>query len=250
MINLTLVMAVYGQPLMLKKQVETIKSYAEDIRSRLSVILVDDCGDPPVDFHEYENFSLKKLMLFRVDEDIHWNQMGARNLGMHHASGWCVMVDPDMVFREPMMRRMMNEAAKLKRGTVVRWALRHMNSGKLDSSSPNTWLIHRDDFFAVGGYDEDYAGGKGFSDVQLLDVLTSVYKVQRRADIEADFYSNKLIADAMVTKLNRSVQRNTKLRLKKVEQKRAAGGWAKWVKKRMETLSILRFSWRQIFPSP
>lgn len=249
--SLTIVMAVYGQPLMLQEQLLAISSYPQAVREQLTVIVVDDCGEPPVREGTITCLDaiIKSAKLFRVEQDIPWNQMGARNLAMHHASGHCLLIDPDMVFDGRTMARMIEAAKKLARGHVIKWGLRHLNSGKVDMSSPNTWLIHRDDFFAVGGYDEDYAGHKGWSDVQFLDVMRSCYKIEHRPDLLADFYGTDSVPDAMVRSLDRSTSTNKKKRLKKVAQARAAGGWARWAKARKD-VSRLRFPWKQIFPTP
>jgi hypothetical protein len=252
MTELTLVMAVYGQPLMLAKQIEIIGHYSADVRSKLNVVIVDDCGVPSVSVLDvgFTAPLVKSLKLFRVDKDIPWNQPGARNLGMHHSAGWCLMIDPDMVFDDPTMRRMLQAAEKLTRGRAVKYGLKHENSGKLDMTSPNTWLLHRDDFFAVGGYDEDFAGAKGWSDVQLLDILRSCYKVENRPDLWAHFYGTDSIPDAMVKSLDRSTAANRKKRVKKVAQARKAGGWARWAKTERVAAERLRFPWTQLFPTP
>lgn len=251
MTELTLVMAVYGQPVMLGRQIGIAMLYPDDVADNLNVVVVDDHGDPPVPVDPISLLSnqVKSAKLFRVDKDIPWNQMGARNLGMQHSQGWCLMIDPDMVFDSDTMRRMMLAAGKLQRGRVLKYGLKHVNSGKLDMTSPNTWLLHRDDFFAVGGYDEDFAGNKGWSDVQLLDILRSCYKVEERPDLWAHFHSIESVPDAMVTKLDRSTSTNKKKRVKKVEQARRAGGWARWSKSRV-TAERLRFPWTQLFPTP
>ena len=244
---LTLVMAVYGQPEMLAKQIATITSYDADVIERLKVIIVDDHGDPAVSDQVGKDLGID-TQIFRVETDINWNQMGARNLGMEHAEGWCLMIDPDMIFDNGMMRRMMQAAAKLQRGRLIKYGLTHVGTKQLDMSSPNTYCIHRDDFFAIGGYDEDFAGNKGWSDVQLLDVLKSTYKMDIRPDLWAHFYSTNEISDAMVTKLDRNTSRNRKKRIKKTEQARKAGGWARWAKTRLDA-PRLRFEWSQVFPS-
>jgi len=249
MIDLTIIMAVYGQPKMLQKQIETIESYLADVRSRLTLVVVDDCGTPPVEVSLMASVPICAAKLFRVDKDIPWNQPGARNLGMHHSKGWCLMIDPDMVFDGLTMERMMLAAEKMPRGHVLKFGLKHVSSGKLDTSSPNTWLIHRDDFFAVGGYDEDFSGHKGWSDVQMLDVLRSAYKVELRPDLFANFHGIDSIHDAMVTSLDRSTKENRKKRVKKVAQARKAGGWKKWAKARVD-VPRLRFPWTQIYPTP
>lgn len=244
---LTICMAVYGQPKMLAHQLATIDAYPEAVRERLSLIVVDDHGDPPVRPWDVKTFeTLIKKSLFRVDDDIPWNQMGARNLAMEHAEGWCLMIDPDMVFSAEMMGRMLAAQEPLQRGQVVKYGLKHKKSGQLDMASPNTYMIHRDDFFAVGGYDEDYAGNKGWSDVQLLDILTSCYKMEKRPDLHADFYSANEISDAMVTSLDRSYAENRKKRIRKTSKAKAAGGWARWARARTK-VPRLRFKWHKVY---
>lgn len=249
MTELTLCMCVYGQPQMLAKQVETIHGYPGEVRDLLNVVIVDDCGEPPVHPADLMTLGVKSLRLLRVEKDIPWNQPGGRNLAAHVSHGWLLLVDPDMTFDGPMMSRMMEAAGKLSRGRVVKYLLKHVNTGKLDSSSPNTWLIHRDDFFAVGGYDEDFAGNKGWSDVQLQDILKSCYKIEQRPDLWAHFHGTESIPDAMVTSLDRSTSANKKKRVKKVDQARKAGGWSRWAKETRVKADRLRFPWIQIYPT-
>jgi hypothetical protein len=247
--DLTLIFAIYGQPLMLAHQFAAIRGYPATVLDRLNVVVVDDCGTPAVDVREVEALAVgvKSAKLFRVTQDIPWNQPGARNLAMHHAAGVCVMIDPDMVISGKTMESMMEVAEKLPRRRVVKFGLRHVSSGRADMSSPNTWLLHRDDFFAVGGYDEDFSGNKGWSDCQLFNILSSCYKIDLRPDLLADFHGTDSVPDAMVTSLDRSVAVNRKKRMQKAAQARAAGGWARWVKTR-KNVPRLRFPWQQVYP--
>lgn len=242
--GLTLVMAVFGQPKMLATQFAEIRGYPTDVLDQLTVIIVDDHGNPPVAKREVEalDVGVKDAQLYRIVDDIPWNQMGARNLGMHKAHDWCVMLDPDMVIPASQIRGFLKAAANGRRGVVTRFALKHHN-GAIDMSSPNTYLIHRDDFFAVGGYDEDYRGNKGWSDVQLLAIFGAHFKMKRRPDLWVDYYSTDQIEDAMVRSLDRSVGVNKQLHLRKVAQARHSGGWVKWVNKQKRP--NLRFRWGQ-----
>lgn len=243
---LTICMAVYGQPKMLAHQLATIDGYSQAVLDNLNVIIVDDHGDPEVEEWDAMQLSVNSVQLFRVDDDIPWNQMGARNLAMQHAKGWCLMIDPDMVFSAEIMVRMLAAQEILQRGQVLKYGLKHKRSGKLDMSSPNTYMIHRDDFFKVGGYDEDFAGNKGWSDVQLLDTLTSCYKLQNRPDLHAEFYGPSDMPDAMVTSLDRNTRVNRAKRIKKVSKARACGGWARWAQLR-EGAPRLRFKWHKVY---
>ena len=249
---LTIVMAIYGQPKMLAKQVDTIAGYSSEIQDQLSVIIVDDHGDPAVTKDEVERLRCP-VQIYRVDDDINWNQMGARNLGMDRAEGWCVMIDPDMVFQEVVIRRMLSAVQSAKRGLVYHYGLHHVtgnhsevsrNAGDLDYRSPNTYLLHREDFFNAGGYDEDYRGNKGYSDVQMQHVLKAFYKVERMGGVYADFYSNDKIPDAQVIWLDRSYPKNRALHMKKKATFRQCGGPKKWVKQAKGP--NLRFKWSKI----
>jgi hypothetical protein len=238
-------MATYGQPKMLDVWFETLRSYSGQTRSKLELIIVDDHGDPPAEIPEDVKLLLP-CQLFRVLEEIHWNQPGCRNLAAEHVRTPLVLfVDPDMVIQATMMERFLEAGRRLPIGHVIRFMLRHRNTGEMDSSSPNTWFMHVDDFFRVGGYDEDFSGAKGWSDVQLLDVMKANYKVSHRADLYADFYSSAEIPDAAVTTLDRSTKANKHKRLLKVKQARMMGGWVKFARQQ-RSAPRLRFRWEKL----
>lgn len=241
--RLTFVMAVYGQPLMLEKWWETLRTYDAAVLDRLHLVIVDDHGDPPAaiprDIQE-----LLDCQLLRVTESIAWNQMGARNLGVREArTPWVLMLDPDMVVEPKVARRLLEWILKLRRGCLVKLLLRYTN-GVLDSSSPNVYLIHKEDFAKIGGYDEDYRGHKGWSDVQLLHTLTG-FKMQflKPTDLWVRYYRSQDIADATVASLSRNTKHNRTLHLKKVGVAKQIG-WAEWVKRSKG--KNIRFTWQRI----
>ena len=243
-------MSVYGQPDMLGFNLRTIAAYPDDILDNLNVLVADDAGDPEVSVEFCRQFPEISLHVWRILENVPWNQMGGRNLAMHHADPhWCLMIDPDMVFPAAMMRKVMEAASRMRRRHVLRYGLHHVSepAREIDMTSPNTYLIHREDFFAAGGYDEDFAGHKGWSDVQMLDVLKAHYTVEQRRDIHAEFFSTKQIPDAAVHTLDRKTAFNKKVRVRKVEEARKAGGWVKWVKKHKGP--NLREPWIQVYPT-
>lgn len=250
MIDLTMVFSVYGQPKMLLEQMSKILFYPEDVRNRLSVVIVDDCGKPPVAVEDvaFVAHLLKSLMLFRVTKDIPWNQGGARNLGMKHASGWCLLMDPDFVFEGDMIRKIMDRLMTMKRGQNLRFCLRHTDTNKIDNGSPNTHIVHNDDFMAAAGYDEDFAGRKGYSDVVFARSMRKLgIKETWDKDIWAHFYGTRDIPDANVTTLDRSVKANHGLfvgKMKIVDGKRE--GMMKWIEKRKK--AMIRFPWVQVYP--
>jgi len=242
----TIAMATYGQPLMLGVWFDTLRSYPLYILRRLELIIVDDCGTPPAEIPD-DVQALLPCKLFRVLQDIHWNQPGARNLALDNVTTPLVLfVDPDMVFSEGMMRKMIEAGDSLVFGHVIRFCLRHREGpkkGSIDTSSPNTWFMHAVNLRRVGGYDEDFCGAKGWSDVQLLDVLRSSYRVRQREDLFAEFYGTGEISDAAVMGLDRSTVRNKKIRVNNVRVSKQMGGWLKFAKR---SVPRLRFRWSRL----
>lgn len=244
MIDLTIVMAVYGQPLMLTRQLATIGTYPDSVRQSLKLVVVDDCGTPEVDLHHVAAVGerIKEARLYRVDKDIHWNQGGARNLAMQESSGWCAMIDPDMLFPASVIEKILAAIQTMKRGSNLRFFLKH--KGSLDKGSPNTHIVHRDDFFMAGGYDEDFAGGKGYSDVMLARTMRGIgIKETWREDIYADFINPREVSDAMVTSISRDLKRNNPIFKRKLKLCSIRGGWKLFAQRGAPRI---RFPWHRV----
>jgi len=245
--NLTIAMAVFGQPMMLAKQLDTIRGYPDGVLERLRVFIVDDHGAPPVDETQIKELALlvKEARLYRVDDDIKWNQGGARNLAMQEAGGWVAMLDPDMVLDSEVIQKILAAVSKMKQGSNLRFLLKHVRTGEMDNTSPNTHILHRNDFWKAGGYDEDFAGAKGYSDVMLMRCLRAVgIKSVWRDDIFAHFYGLKDVPDAIVTTIDRSLRRNTAIFRSKVKKIGAVrNGWKWWAQRGGDRI---RFRWTRL----
>lgn len=237
-------MAVYGQPKMLGVWMDTLRTYPPETLEQLELIVVDDCGEPPVEIPE-DIQALLPVQLFRVTKDIPWNQPGARNLALDHCRTPIVLfVDPDMVFPAEMMALNLQAARDLPEGRVIRYSLKHKRSGVLDTTSPNTWFCYVKDFLAIGGYDEDYSGHKGWSDVQVLDIMAAAYKISHTKKLYADFYSDGDVSDALVSGLDRDTKWNKwNRRQPKTTEAQRTGGWLKFASRLGQRI---RFPWEQV----
>lgn len=235
-------MAVYGQPKMLEKWWETLRVYPPHVLKELHLVIVDDHGTPPVAVPK-DIQKLLEVRLFRVKDNIPWNQMGARNLGAVKAeTNWLLLLDPDMVVEPEVAERLVQRVKGISKGDVVKLLLRYKN-GKLDPSSPNVYLIHRRDFARVGGYDEDYAGHKGWSDVQFLHALTgSKMRFLQPKGLWVRYYRPDEISDATVTSLDRSVKHNRSLHIRKMPVVRR--NWKAWA--RQNWARTIRFRWERL----
>lgn len=232
---LTIGMAVYQQPIMLAEWFQRLDGYP--LTDDVEVIVVDDCGLVPAVVPEWPN-----VRLLRVLEDIPWAQGQARNLAAQEATGRVLlMVDPDMTFPPGSLMAFVETAKKLKPKHVVRPVLRHGN-GEIDSTSPNVYLIHREDFLASKGYDLSYLGKKGWSDVELSQVWARMFRTSTDRRLVLDFHHEGAFSDAQVKTLDRSVAHNKTVHVQRKERLRKLG----LTKFLQEHSPMVRSSWERI----
>jgi hypothetical protein len=239
--ELTIGFSVFGQPRMLEFWFGAFMAEPQEWRDRVEVIVVDDHGEPPAVVPKDDG-----ITLFRVDTSIEWNQCGARNLIAQQAmTKRLMLIDPDMTLGPGMLQKLVEESRHLTPGLVFRPALRHIATNEFDHTSPNVHLILKADFDALGGYDEDYCGHKGWSDVQLLRVMQKAMVTRTREDLYFWFHhGNKRLPDAQVTNLDRSVKHNKAIHLAKMMLLKRLG-WREFVKK-MSKGQKIRFAWQRV----
>jgi len=72
--------------------------------------------------------------------------------------------------------------------------------GREDSNSHNIYLIHKEDFEIIGGYDEDFSGNYGYDDLHFLKKCDHFLNVVELRHIKVKVYakesSSKLIRDS------------------------------------------------------
>jgi len=180
---LTIIYTYYGQK-------ERISGIVAEKHPDCRVIIVDD-GHPDA------LKPLPGLDIYRVEEDIPWNQPGARNLGFQESEGWIICADIDHLITKENIGRIL-EMDK-KKGTIY-------YLGREDSISWNLYLIHKDDFERIGGYDEDFSGHYGYDDTLFNIMARSLLNVEERRDIKA-----KVFAKESSTKMDRNTTHNQNL---------------------------------------
>lgn len=133
----TLVMAYYENPDMLRQHCRVWQGYPEDVRARVRVLLVDD-GSPrrpardalraAVQEAAARGAQLPQIRLLRIQPDVPWNQDGARNLGLHlfwRAGGYnehlvgLYAAGNDILFRKELERHSRGGAGFLQAPEVL-----------------------------------------------------------------------------------------------------------------------------------
>ena len=155
--ELTIVFAYYDNPSMLEFQWQQIARYSKALRDRIEVIVVDDASPITPAASVVRPQSLPEHRIYRIAKDIPWNQDAARNIGAHEASSpWLLLTDIDHVVPEETLKGLLD----LDKDPTVLYTLGRTKffSDDVREPHPNSYVMTRDMYWAIGGHDEDYAG--------------------------------------------------------------------------------------------
>jgi hypothetical protein len=123
---------------------------------------------PASDFFE-KNQPQDNIRLFRVKEDIGFNSHGTRNLLMQHTTTkWNLMSDIDRRYTDQTLFSIYENEEGLKQGFY--YSFWETIQSSPDRFSVNDYLVHRDDFWKTGGYDEEFVNIH-YGDRYFLDTL-------------------------------------------------------------------------------
>lgn len=140
--SISIVMAYYNNPEMLKLQFKWMRGYAPELREYLEYVVVDDGSKKAPALPPEEPLGMG-FQLFRIGVDVRWNQDAARNIGVEHAKNeWVLLTDQDHLVPEPTLERVMKlyalDEEKAYRFSRLDWPA--MTTYKLH---PNSWLMTR-----------------------------------------------------------------------------------------------------------
>lgn len=158
--DFTLVMPYYDNPAFLAWHVDRWLSLPPELRRHMLVIVVDDGspGVPAVDaLARFDPISLRGwLRLARVEVDVRWNWLAARNIGVDKTvTPWVALTDIDHVVPEQTLRTLVYGQHDPR--TIYRFS----RTGAKTHPHPNSWFMTREMFWRVGGYDEALSGYYG-----------------------------------------------------------------------------------------
>lgn len=135
----------------LLKEYEQMEPYLLD---QIQFIIIDDGS--PVEY-KIPTFNLN-LTWIKINENIRWNQGGARNLGAIYAkSDKIFMCDLDWKINENAFRFMLNKKNLGRKIYKIR------ENGRKKGHS-NMWFLSRSRFLRFFGYNEEFSGGHGGED--------------------------------------------------------------------------------------
>jgi glycosyltransferase involved in cell wall biosynthesis len=171
--DLTIVFPYFRNLGMVLEQQRVWDDYPPELKSRLHIIVVDDCSEKgSLSWSDVTATGLASIRLFRLLKKIRWNWLACRNLGAEMAkTEWLLLTDIDHVVPPGTLNRLMT-------GPVENGAIYRFNRVTADRAWPydlrnlqyhkphnDTWFLRKRLFFSknVGGYDERLSGCYGTS---------------------------------------------------------------------------------------
>lgn len=181
----------------LQNVIRIYEEYSVEIRNKLHFIFIDDHSPEDIQINSQNlNYSV-----YRILDNITWNQGGARNLGVTMAkSSKLILTDLDHIFPEKTVAYLL----KRKIPTHI-LKFRRIRAGKKASTHPNTFFCSKSIFFKSLGVDEEFCGNYGYEDIHFYDMqrrLGTCFRKIRRYNILTvkEHSQHNLVRDTSINK--------------------------------------------------
>ena len=141
-----------------------------------------------------------QMSLYCVVDDIGFNSHGARNLLMQQTkTQWNVLSDIDRQYSHKTIHSIINSEINLNRGNY--YSFYETKKSSVDRFSVNDFLVHKEDFWLTGGYDEEFVNIH-WGDRYFLDILKTVVQRQKVQQWEVVYVrgARNVVWDDNVTK--------------------------------------------------
>lgn len=245
MMQLTIAMPFYRNCSMLKLQYDGWAAWPEAIKQRVSLIIVDDGSPEPAADVERPS-GLPQLSIYRVSEDRPWHQHAARNLAAHVAqAGWMLLTDMDHVLSEEAARKLLKN---IKMDRLDPQAIYMLDRVEADTGlptrapngapkpHPNSFVVTRDLYWRIGGYDEEFRGYG--TDGMFKSRAFTVGRKDHLKGIALQRYSRDIVPDASTTTMGRK-EPEWRCDTRAVVARKAAEG-------RTDKILTLDFPWERV----
>ena len=229
--KITINLSFYNQNKVLVDQVESWKSWTKDIRDQFSFSIADDCSKvTAMEVLKNVDMSDIDLSVYRVNEDLYCNIAGVRNLSAKECkTEWMVILDMDTFVSEELATSML-KLARIRKGEAYKFNRRvadpkHPKNGQ---PHPAVCLLRVEDYWNVGGCEEDLVGHYGWTDPSFWYRSIGKLHVVTYSDLYLD-YCPEGEAD-----INRDNSHNHRLH----EEKKRTGNWS---------TDFVRFEWKKVY---
>lgn len=211
--KITVGVLYYNQLEMLKYHLSEWLKYKDEAE----FIIVDDCSLIPLKLPLEYSF----VKVYRITDNINWNQTGARNLVYLKANNqWVFTSDIDHVLTHKSFSLLLNLLKDKKNENKEIYFLdRDFACGFKKGRMHSSFIIDKHVYLAIGGQDEDFAGNYGGVDQSFYKKSLKYLNYNWLSNIRVLNYSFcDFIKDANVQILDRNSKRNMALYHKKMRK--------------------------------
>jgi hypothetical protein len=206
--RVTFIYPFYRNSQFLRQHIGWWRTYPAWLRAELNAIIVDDGSPEPAEAAIRGMQIPFPIRLFRIQRDVRWNWLAARNIGfIHAAEGWCLVTDMDHVIPETTATSVVFGKHNPE---VIYGFSRKEYTGITVPPHPNSWLMTREMFWRVGGYDEALSGHYGTDGdwrrrcaaTARMEILTDrLIRHEYQQDASTTAYLRKQPEDAAVKRI-------------------------------------------------
>ena len=232
--KITVNLSYYNQPKKtLIRHLDNWKKFKKEIRDQFSFVVIDDCSKIPAKklLNDYD-FEDLDFHLYQVEEDLYCNIAGVRNLGATECvTPYLIILDMDTVIDSNMAESLIKLADEnINKKNVFKFNRKvpgNSNHIKHNKMHPAICLIRKEDYWRVGGCEEDLVGHYGETDPCFWYRANGIVNEILCRNINLLYYPD---AEADI---NRDIKHNSKI----FAQKKLYNNWS---------IDFIRFKWKKI----
>jgi len=232
--TLSIIYPYYENASMLSIQLAHWQSYPKALKDKCRFLVIDDASPKNPAREVIGTKPGLNLNIYRVQENIPWNQHGARNLGATLTKDkWLFVSDMDLVLDADNCQRIFEE--DLSETSIYRFSRVKMPDSDPYKHHCNSWLLRREQYWEFGGYDEDYCGSYG-GDGPFARALEAKYNPVIFPKIHLKYYGRSYIHDSGTNDFDRDGELRQKYHDIGKQKKETGSNKAK---------NPIRFTWKK-----
>jgi hypothetical protein len=156
---LTILHTYYDNPKMLACHMQEWERYSALTKSKLQIIVVDDCSQkfPAKEVLEFPKGIQGRC--FRLTKNVLYNTLSARNIGFYNAkTKWVLNLDIDHMISAYNLNQLLSIISTLDENRIYQFRRIEMFTGEEKGSHGAGILLTKELFWKMGGYDERLSG--------------------------------------------------------------------------------------------
>lgn len=231
---ITVNLSYYNQPKsIVLKHLNYWKKFNTNTLKYFTFIIIDDGSRVPIDkMLSNEDIEGCDVRLLRVIKDMYCNIGGIRNLGAQQCkTPWYIFIDMDTLINAQMADSLVELAQQHMQTNNVfkfnRKVINNKNHIKHNQMHPAVCLLRIEDYWNIGGCDEDFVGHYGYTDPHFWFRASGKVKLVECRDIYLEY------DDDGESEITRDTKHNREL----FETKKQTSTWS---------TDYVRFEWKEI----